>query len=164
MTAPHHVVRAIDLRGDLERTRRELVVANSHPYRLDVVAFDVADAVSSVGGWLFDLARAGWEVTAFVPEDCDPRPLHILGAKTLSLEDWIGSDDRRPRALAVAAGLVAGNSLVRGAVFAALRSGVTQVSVWGAKRSCSLAQCIDDAQHQLSAAAKAFKSQAVAAT
>jgi hypothetical protein len=163
MMAAPDTERATDLCRNVERGT-ERVDARTYPYQLDVVASDVADVVGSAGGWLFDRARAGWEVTAFVPENCDPRPLHILGVKTLSLDYWITCGGRQPRALAVAAELVAGNSRVRRAVFAAVESGVSQVSVWGSKRSCSLAQRIDDAQHQLSAAAKVFKAQAVAAT
>jgi hypothetical protein len=106
------------------RERPKVAGAVSFPYQLDVVASDVTDIVRSAGGWLFDRARGGWEVTAFVPEGCDPRPLHILGVKTLSLTDWIGCDDRRPHALAVAANVVAGNSVARKTVFAALESGV----------------------------------------
>ena len=32
-------------------------------YRLDVVAAGVADVVRFAGGWLFDRAMAGWDVT-----------------------------------------------------------------------------------------------------
>jgi hypothetical protein len=78
--------RAIE-RSPRLRERPKVVGAVSFPYQLDVVASDVTDIVRSAGGWLFDRARGGWEVTAFVPEDCDPRPLHILGVKTLSLTD-----------------------------------------------------------------------------
>jgi hypothetical protein len=66
--------------------------------------------------------------------------------------------------LAVAANVVAGNSVARKTVFAALESGVIQVSAWGAKRSCRFAQRIDNVQHELRTAARAFKSQALAAT
>jgi hypothetical protein len=157
------VDRTIDLCSEIARSEPERADARVFPYQLDVVATDVVDAVGSAGGWLFDRAREGWEVTAFVPENCDPRPLHILGVKTLSLDYWMFGGNRQPRALAIAADVVAGNSRVRTAVFAAVESGATQVSVWGSKRSCSLAQRIDDGHHQLSAAAKAFKSQAIAA-
>jgi hypothetical protein len=163
MTGPD-VERVTDLGSEIKRAGLDRVDARAFPYQLDVVASDVADAVESAGGWLFDRARAGWEVTAFVPENCDPRPLHILGVKTMAFDCWLVCDGRRPRALAVAADVVADNSRVRRAVFAAMESGVTQVSVWGSKRSCSFAQRIDNAQHQLSPAAKAFKSHATAAT
>src|SRR6201999_4509172 len=35
-------------------------------YRLDVVAADVADVVKFAGGWLFDRAMAGWDVTVLL--------------------------------------------------------------------------------------------------
>lgn len=155
--------RTIDLCSANAPAKLEQLDARVFPYQLDVVATDLGDAVGSAGGWLFDHAQAGWEVTAFVPETCDPRPLHILGVKTLSLNHWISGRERQPRALAVAADLVAGNSRVRTAVFAAVECGATQVRVWGSKKLCSLAERIDDGHHQLSAAAKAFKSQAIAA-
>jgi hypothetical protein len=162
MTAPG-VGRTTDLCRDIAYAELAEVDARVFPYHLDVVASDVGDAVGSAGGWLYDRSRAGWLVTAFVPEHCDPRPLHILGVKTLSIDYWIVCSDRHPRGLAVAADVVADNSRARSAVFAALESGVTHISVWGSKRSCSLARRIDDGQHQLSAAARAFKSQAIAA-
>ncbi|WP_343575423.1 hypothetical protein [Mycobacterium sp.] len=48
-------------------------------YRLDVVAADVADVVTFAGGWLFDRAMAGWDVTVLVADHVDERPLRILG-------------------------------------------------------------------------------------
>ena len=55
-------------------------------YRLDVVAASAADAVHSAGGWLYDRAMAGWEVTVLLPQSCDSRPLRILGVRAMDLE------------------------------------------------------------------------------
>jgi hypothetical protein len=44
-------------------------------YRLDVVASSPADVVGSIGGWLYDRVRAGWEVSVLLPQRCDSRPL-----------------------------------------------------------------------------------------
>ena len=64
-------------------------------YRLDVVAASVADVVRFAGGWLFDRAMAGWDVTVLltdrVADHRDERPLHILGAQTLDLEDALAA-------------------------------------------------------------------------
>ena len=49
-------------------------------YRVDVVAADVADVVKFAGGWLFDRAMAGWDVTVLLVDHPDERPLQILGA------------------------------------------------------------------------------------
>ena len=55
-------------------------------YRLDVIAASAADAVHSAGGWLYDRAMAGWEVTVLLPQSCDSRPLRILGVGAMDLE------------------------------------------------------------------------------
>ena len=59
-------------------------------YRLDVVASNVVDVVKFAGGWLFDRAMAGWDVTVLLTDHPDDRPLHILGAQTLDLEMRVG--------------------------------------------------------------------------
>ena len=70
-------------------------------YQLDVTACDVADVVRHAGGWLYDRARAGWDVTVVVTGDCDVTPLRILGVRT---ERADADDDATapPRALALA--------------------------------------------------------------
>ena len=55
-------------------------------YRLDVVASSVVDVVRFAGGWLFDRAMAGWDVTVLIADRPDDRPLQVLGAQTLDLE------------------------------------------------------------------------------
>ncbi len=66
-------------------------------YRLDVVAASAVDAVHSAGGWLYDRAMAGWEVTVLLPQSCDSRPLRILGVGAMDLavgvRDTDGLDD-----------------------------------------------------------------------
>jgi hypothetical protein len=56
-------------------------------YELNVVASTTADVVQSAGGWLCDRARAGWDVKVLVADGGDPRPLMILGATALDLDD-----------------------------------------------------------------------------
>src|SRR3974377_1817445 len=55
--------------------------------RLPVVAPGVVDVVQFAGGWLFDRAMAGWDVTVLLADHSDCRPLHILGARILDLEE-----------------------------------------------------------------------------
>ncbi|ETB36586.1 hypothetical protein O977_01065, partial [Mycobacterium avium subsp. paratuberculosis 10-5975] len=50
-------------------------------YRLDVVAASTVDVVQSAGGWLYDRAMAGWEVTVLLPHGCNTRSLRILGVR-----------------------------------------------------------------------------------
>jgi hypothetical protein len=134
-------------------------------YRLDVVAASVADVVRFAGGWLFDRAMAGWDVTVLVADHPDGRPLQILGARMLDLEDALASVDYRPRpqALAVAADLFGGDSRVRQGVLQALDHGVTEVTLWGESWPAELADSVGLVQHRLSMAARTFKGQALAA-
>jgi len=102
-------------------------------YRLDVVAASVVDVVRFAGGWLFDRAMAGWDVTVLLADLADDRPLQILGAQTMDLEHALASVDTRPRpqALAAAADLFGCDSQVRQGVLQALDHGVTEVTLWG---------------------------------
>lgn len=135
-------------------------------YRLDVVAADVVDVVKFAGGWLFDRAMAGWDVTVLVADDVDARSLQILGAQIVDLENALKSVGQRPRpqTLAVAADLVGCDPRVRDGVLAALDRGVTEVTLWGETWPAELEESVGLVHHRLSAAAKAFKAQALAAS
>jgi hypothetical protein len=54
-------------------------------YRFQVVAANVADAVISIGGLIFDRAMSGWDVSVVVDGDkersTDDRPIRILGGR-----------------------------------------------------------------------------------
>jgi hypothetical protein len=134
-------------------------------YRLDVVAHSVLEVVTHAGGWLFDRVMAGWDVTVFIADHADVRPLQILGTQTLDLDDAFVSRDRRPRpqALAVATGLFGSDLRVRRGVLKALDRQLTEVTLWGETRSSELDETTDSVQHPLSAAARVFKAQALAA-
>jgi hypothetical protein len=134
-------------------------------YRLDVVAPTVLDAVRFAGGWIYDRVMAGWDVTVLIGTDEDVRPLEILGAEVRDLETVLESwEDRpHPQTVAVAADLFDGDSRVRKHVLNALEQGATEVTLWGALPA-ELDDSVDSAEHHLSAAARAFKTQALAAT
>jgi hypothetical protein len=134
-------------------------------YRLDVVAADVVDVVRFAGGWLFDRAMAGWDVTVLIADHPDDRPLQILGAQALDLEFALASVDTRPRpqALAVAADLFGCDSRVRQGVLQALDHGVTEVTLWGESWPAELDDSVGLVQHRLSMAAQIFKAEALAA-
>jgi hypothetical protein len=134
-------------------------------YRLDVVASSVVDVVRFAGGWLFDRAMAGWDVTVLVVDHPDDRPLQILGAQTLDLEYALASVETRPRpqALAAAADLFGCDSRVRRGVLQALDHGVTEVTLWGETWPAELDDSVGLVQHRLSMAAQMFKGQALAA-
>ena len=134
-------------------------------YRLHVVAATVVDVVNFAGGWLFDRAMAGWDVTVLVADHPDDRPLQILGARVLDLENALSSvEDRpRPQALAAAADLFGCDARVRQGVLQALDHGATEVTLWGDACPAELGESVSLVQHRLSMAAGIFKSQALAA-
>jgi hypothetical protein len=134
-------------------------------YRLDVVASSVVDVVRFAGGWLFDRAMAGWDVTVLLVDHPDDRPLQILGAQTLDLEYALSSVETRPRpqALAAAADLFGCDSRVRQGVLQALDHGVTEVTLWGEAWPPELDDSVGLVQHRLSMAAQIFKGRALAA-
>jgi hypothetical protein len=134
-------------------------------YRLDVVAADVADVVRWAGGWLFDRAMAGWDVTVLLVDHPDERPLRILGAQILDLEYALATAGHRPppQTLAAAADLFGCDSRVRQGVVTALDHRATEVTLWGQTWPAELDDSVGLVQHRLSAAAQAFKAQALAA-
>lgn len=134
-------------------------------YRLDVVAATVLDVVRFAGGWIFDRSMAGWDVTVLVADHPDDRPLQIVGAQVLDLEEALASVQARPRpqALAAAADLFGCDARVRQGVLQALDHGVTEVTLWGESWPSELDDSVGLVQHQLSMAAQTFKSQALAA-
>jgi hypothetical protein len=124
--------------------------------------------VRFAGGWLYDRAMAGWDVTVLLmdlADDPDARPLQILGARVIDLEDALAAVESRPRpqALAAAADLFGCDSRVRQGVLQALDHGVTEVTLWGETWPAELDESVGLVQHRLSMAARTFKAQALAA-
>jgi hypothetical protein len=134
-------------------------------YRLDVVARSVPEVVKFAGGWLVDRVMAGWAVTVLIPADEDTRPLEILGVQTFDLESALemGADRPHPQTVAVAIGLFASDLRVRQGVLDALDHGLTEVTLWGEQCPEELDDTVGVVRHQLSAAARAFKAQALVA-
>jgi hypothetical protein len=135
-------------------------------YRLDVVAPGVLDAVKFAGGWLYDRAMAGWDVTVLLDRDGeDVRPLEILGAVVMDLESVLQAWAQRPhpQTVAVSADMFAADPRVRMHVLTALNQGMTEVTLWGEQWPAELESNVDSVRHELSAAARAFKAQALTA-
>ena len=63
----------------------------------------------------------------------------------------------------MAADLFDRDSRVRNSVLTALEQGATEVTLWGDGLPAELDESVDSVQHQLSAAARGFKAQALAA-
>ncbi|HYZ69177.1 MAG TPA: hypothetical protein VE666_15480 [Mycobacterium sp.] len=134
-------------------------------YRLDVVAPTVRDAVSFAGGWIYDRVMAGWDVTVLLGAEEDARPLEILGAEVRDLETVLASwqDRPHPQTVAIAADLFDRDPRVHQHVLNALEQGATEVTLWGERLPAELDESVDSVEHHLSAAARAFKMQALAA-
>ena len=137
-------------------------------YRLDVVAPNVADAVRFAGGWMYDRVMAGWDVTVLIGRR----------TRTCGRSQILGVETARSR---IGAGVVGGPSAsadrcgrrrpVRRAIDGCA-SGVLSALEQGADRGDALGRAAarrarrqrrTPSQHHLSAAARAFKTQALAA-
>jgi hypothetical protein len=135
-------------------------------YQLNVIAASVADVVQSAGGWLFDRRMAGWDVNILLSGQDDPRALRILGATTVDLRTGLASFLRGPdraAALAVAADLLAIDESIQEEVLEAVRSGLTEVALWGDARPANVGGQVDSTEYRLSAAARVFKGHAMSA-
>jgi hypothetical protein len=134
-------------------------------YRLDVVSRSVPEVVTFAGGWLVDRVMAGWDVTVLIDTDEDLRPLEILGVEAQDLESALAmwADRPHPQTVAVAADMFSSDARVREGVLMALHQGLTEVTLWGEHCPEELDDTVGSVRHQLSAAARAFKAQALAA-
>ena len=108
---------------------------------------------------------AGWDVTVLMDDAQDLRPLEILGVATqdlrTALDAW--ADRPHPQTVAVASELFSADARVRRGVLEALEQGLTEVTLWGEHCPDELDDTVGSVRHQLSAAARAFKAQALAA-
>jgi hypothetical protein len=145
-------------------------------YQLIVIAPSGADVVQFAGGWLFDRRMAGWDVDVLVPDargersdgECQDaaRSLRILGVRAVDLHAGLASVVRGPEraaGLAVAADLLAIDERIHEEVLEAVRSGITEVALWGGTRPAKIGGRVDTTQYRLSAAARAYKRHALAA-
>lgn len=132
-------------------------------YRLDVVATSAVDVVQSAGGWLYDRAMAGWEVTVLLPQGCDTRSLRILGVRVSDLESSLAALGAGATSLAVSAEAFTADARVRAAVLESLDNRLTEVALWGDGWPLGVNRATARAQHLLSGAARMFKGYALAA-
>lgn len=131
--------------------------------RLTAIAPTAAEAVRHAGGWLFDQAMAGWDVTVITADHPDPRPLLVLGAR---IRD-VGILTARPRsgtcltAVAVCGELYESDSKVRELVLLAALRGGADIRVWGERCPHDFSAWACLVPHRMSLAAQAFKAQAM---
>jgi hypothetical protein len=134
-------------------------------YRLLVLSHNMADVVRSTGGWLFDRALAGCEVTVLLADRHDDRALRILGVRGAHLDDALTSQvcDAESDALAVSLDLYRQDPRVRETVLTTIDAGLTNVIMWGSNWPAELEGLVASAHHRLSIAARAFKTHALQA-
>jgi hypothetical protein len=108
---------------------------------------------------------AGWDVNILLSGQDDPRALRILGATTVDLRTGLASlrGPDRAAALAVAADLLAIDESIEEEVLEAVRSGLTEVALWGDTRPANVGGQVDPTEYRLSAAARVFKGHALSA-
>jgi hypothetical protein len=130
------------------------------------LATSTADVVQVAGGWLCDQVLAGWDVTVVTADYEDQRALRILGVRGRDLESALAIQVQGPclRAIAVETGLYCSDERVHQMVRAAAEIGRTETRLWGDAWPADLDARADRVSHRLSAAARAFKAQALAAT
>lgn len=146
------------------RIRARVASGRHGKYQLDVTACDVTDLVRHAGGWLYDRAMAGWDVSVLLSREGDVTPLRILGLRTQrpELEDD-SSAPARALALAASADALAANPLLREDVFRAMKRGLVEVTLWGDPHANGVDRGVESMQHVLSSAACAFKAHALRA-
>ncbi|MFD0901995.1 hypothetical protein [Actinomadura sediminis] len=129
-----------------------------------MIAPSMLGGVRFAGGWVFDRAAAGWDVTVLTADGAGSRALRILGARGLDLEMALNSQVRgpRPRALAVDAALYESDERIRHRLIGVLDSGM-EILLWGGRRAAYAGEVPGCVQHRLSGAARAFKAHALAA-
>lgn len=153
-------------RGDISADERA-GDGRLHRYRLIVLAGGVGDVVESAGGFLCDRARAGWDVSVHLTGGVDARALAILGITAHEPDADPAAVLRRcpgGAVLAVDAGLLARDAAIRDDVSRMVVQGLTEVTVWGRPEVGEIGYRLEPSTHPLSAAARAFKGQALLAT
>jgi hypothetical protein len=132
---------------------------------LTAFAPSVVEVVRSAGGWLFDRAMAGWDVTVITPDHSDSRPLQILGVRVRDLETTLAMPVLGPclSAIAVRSDLYDCDARVRRMVLTAFDGGLAEIRFWGDLLPEDLDGTADPVWHRLSVAARAFKVEALAA-
>ncbi|MDT5226113.1 MAG: hypothetical protein QOG19_3520 [Mycobacterium sp.] len=132
-------------------------------HRLDVLAADTGDVVQTTGGWLFDRVMAGWEVNVLLPHGCPARPLRVLGVQVLHLESELRGAGPMSQSLAVSVEAFTAHDCVRELVRKAVDNRLTEVALWGEGWPLGVNRGLTRTQYRLSAAARAFKGQALRA-
>ncbi|OBB20401.1 hypothetical protein A5761_05640 [Mycolicibacterium setense] len=130
-----------------------------------VVASDIAELVTVIGGWLFDRAMAGWDVTALVDEDSDVRPLRILGVGAAELDSVLSTSAPafQPCAIAVAGHHYSSDPRTRELIRRVMDNGAAELIVWGDACPAEFRTRLLQVSYEPTIAAQVFKKHALVA-
>ncbi|MGV0790722.1 hypothetical protein [Mycolicibacterium sp. XJ1819] len=132
------------------------------PYRLVVLAPEASDAASAAGGLIVDALRAGWRVELYLETVCDSRAPRILGVSARTLPSAFDFGSHLPDAVAFAASMFDRHRGIRRFITEATRRNGADVVAWGGSWPTAPSSA-SSVGHHLSAAACAFKHQALKA-
>jgi hypothetical protein len=132
--------------------------------RLAALAPSMADAVQSMGGWLFDQAMVGLDTAVLTAEQSGERAALILGARARDLAAELAEPLSQPwfQSIAVHVAVYERDPRVRRAVRSALGGRSAEVMFCGPLPD-EFAAVAKPVWYQLSIAARAFKAHALAA-
>ncbi|OBK97061.1 hypothetical protein A5645_00805 [Mycobacterium asiaticum] len=145
------------------RARRTSVDGEVLRHRLDVFAARPDDVVQTAGGWLFDRVMAGWQVNVMLPGGGDDRSLRILGVQVLDLESELDLSAPLSQSLAVSGEAFIAHGCLREKMRKAMGNRLVEVALWGQGWPLGTDRSLVRTEYQLSAAARAFKGQALRA-
>jgi hypothetical protein len=133
---------------------------------LDVVTPCIVDAVTFIGGWIFDHATNGWDVRVLTSDHRDIRPLQILGAAVeqrsqLGNPTNLGANDTS--VVAVATSTFATDPRAGAKSLATLAASANRTLLWGLPRPADAELSMAATTYDLSTAAVAFKRHALQA-
>ena len=140
---------------------------NGLAYRLVAIAPTAGDIVEAAGGWLFDRAKCGWKVEAFIVDpitSADSVSLQILGVeKAAPLSASSLENLHRAAALAICGRTLEGTTMLSKRVHALIQRCASEVVVWGSTPARLLQQSEEVRHVPFSAASRAFKARALMA-
>lgn len=132
-------------------------------YQVDVIADSVADAVRHAGGLMFDRGRMGWRISVVTDDTAHCRALTILGVHRElpgARDESFSGRDRVIRCLVLPVDFCTTNTPAIAAK-SATSQGASELLLWGGDVDSDLAGPLRPVRHELSAAARTFKSQAL---
>jgi len=132
-------------------------------YQLDVVTGSVAEAVRYVGGLMFDRSGAGWRVRVVTKDRAHRRALTILGTVTGSPEehdDSLHNPNRVVRSLLVSIEQFTEDAQAHAVQDTRLKA-PAEILVWGQHVHSGSTDLLHPVRHELSAAARIFKAEAL---